>query len=136
MKEETDIKKLNEELEMALNEMAQIGQSFNGNHKVLIISGKHIAHYLKDNIILFKFKRPSKCPETLSDIKELEVFKSANCTDKELNILVDWFSKDYVTLKGKTIKGQTNFERLDDEFDAQNAVINQRIQAVNYAANN
>lgn len=132
----TDIKRLNEELTMALNEMAQIGHSFNGNHKVQVMSGDHIAYYLKDNKILYKFKRPAKCPKSLSDIKELEDFKSPECTDKELNILVSWFSEDYVTLKGKTIKGETNFERLDDEFEAQNAVINQKTQAVDEATKN
>lgn len=126
-----NIRRLTEELKMALTEMAQIGKSFNGNHKVQVISGDHNAHYLKDNEILFKFKRPTKCPTSISDLKELEDFRAPNCTDKELNILVDWFSREYITLKGKTIKGETNFERLDDEFEAQNAVINQKRDSLN-----
>ena len=129
--EHIDIKQLNEELMMALNEMAQLGQSFNGNHKVQVISGDHNAHYLKDNKVLFKFERPITCPKTLADIKALEDFKAPTCTDKELNILLDWFSRDYVTLKGRVVKGETNFERLDDEFESQAAVINQKTQAIN-----
>lgn len=125
-----DLEKLNEDLKIALNEMAQIGKSFKGNHRVQVISGDHNAHYLKDNKILLKFKRPSKCPTTIEELEELKDYKSADCNDKEMNILVDWFSEDYVTLKGKTIKGQTNFERLDDEFEAQNAVIQQRTNAI------
>lgn len=132
---EIDLQKLNEDLKIALNEMAQIGKSFKGNHRVQVISGDHNAHYLKDNEILLKFKRPSKCPTTIAELEELKDYKSSNCTDKELNILIDWFSADYVSLKGKVVKGQSNFERLDDEFEAQNAVIHQRTKALNDANN-
>ena len=131
--EEKSIKKINEELNKALdealsqlNEMAQIGKDFDGNHKVQVISGDHNAHFIKDDKILFKFRRPPQCPKTIAELELLQDYRASNCTDKELGILLDWFSRDYVTFRGKTIKGETNFERLDDEFEAQNATLNRK----------
>ena len=104
-----------------LSEKAQIGNDFDGDYKVQVISAKNNACFIKGSEILFKFKRPTKCPKTIAELELLQDCRASNCTDKELGILLDWFSRDYVTFKGKTIKGETNFERLDDEFEAQNA---------------
>ena len=123
------MKKLLEDLKIALNEMAQIGQAFDGNHKVQVISGDHNAHFLKDDVILLKFIRPAQCPKSIAELEPLIDYKDKSCTDRELNILIDWFSRNYVTFKGRTIE-ETNFERLSDEFDAQNAVIGSRAKAV------
>lgn len=137
--EKSDIEKLNQDLKKALNEKTQIGNSFDGNYKVQVISGGSdkgaTVHYLKDDKILLKLKRPQKCPAAISDLEKLNIYKSPDCTENELNILIKWFSQDYVDFSGKTIKGQTNFERLDDEFEGQFAVIIQRAKVLLDALN-
>ena len=116
------------DIKKSINEMAQIGRQFKGNHKVTVISGDHNAHYIKDGKILFKFRQPESCPKSIEDLKLLEDYKSSKCNDEELNILVDWFSDDYVNLKGKIFKDTTNFERLEDEFMSQQEALKEIIK--------
>ena len=107
---------LMENVKQSLNEMATIGPKFDGGHRVRVISGDHNAHYELDGEILLKFKCPVELPKTKEDL--IPYIDYRNCSDKELNILIDWMARPYIS---KVKMNITNYERLVDEFEVQRA---------------
>lgn len=99
-------------------EKAQIGKYFSDNYKIIVAASEGYIYYIKIDKILLKLKRPYKYPTSITDIENITVYKSEDCSEKDILILIKWFRKPYVSFKNKTL-GITNFERLDDELDSQ-----------------
>lgn len=103
-------------------EKAQIGKYFNDNYKIIVAAEEGYIYYLKTDKIILKLKRPYKYPTSITDIENITVYRYKDCSENDIFILIEWFSKPYVSFKNKTLE-ITNFERLNDEFDSQLATI-------------
>lgn len=89
---------------------SQIGHEFNDTYKVLLYDNRPEVHFLNGEDILFTFKIPETCPETLDELKELKL--SQNCNDEQLEILLKWFKSPATTEILGRVKEYSNYEDL------------------------
>ena len=111
-----EILELLERTRKNLNEVASIGPKFNGNYKVLVVLADKSAHYIKDNLTLLKFIPPKRLPKSIKDIKPCIAYKAKECTDEELEILINWMSEPYYFKSGIIA---INYAMLVDRFYGQ-----------------
>lgn len=88
----------------------QIGHEFNDTYKILLYHNRPEVHFLNGEDILFTFKLPETCPETLDELKELKL--SQNCNDEQLEILLKWFKSNATTKVLGRVKEWSNYEDL------------------------
>ena len=89
---------------------SQIGHEFNDTYKVLLYKKRHEVHFLNGEDILFTFKIPETCPETLDELKELKL--SQNCNDEQLEILLKWFKSPATSKVLGRVKEYSNYTDL------------------------